>query len=94
MASGTITAPQRLKRITKAFTNISGSANTNIYLSNDVATDLGYAYDRIVNIVPASDAGFGGGVWNIFHNTTSIYIKSTTALSNATVNIYAWVIDP
>ena len=93
MATGNIQRPIQLTRIPKTYTNVTGSANTNIYLTNNVEEDLGInSYEQIVSCSQASDAGFGGATWSLFLNIHSVYIKSANAVSDATVNLIFWVI--
>ena len=93
MASGIEPRPISLTRIPKKYENVSGSANSNIYLTTNIEEDLGInSYEQIVSCILASDAGFGGAIWSLFLNTHSVYIKSANALSNATVNLTFWVI--
>lgn len=93
MASGIKPRPISLTRIPKTYENISGSANSNIYLTTNIEEDLGInSYEQIVSCSMGADAGFGGAIWSLFINTHSVYIKSTNALSNATISLIFWVI--
>ena len=94
MAEGNEPKPIPFKRIYHSFTGITGSANTNIYLSQDLKTDLSIAdSDNIISIVPESDAAFAGSIYTIFRNSNSLYIKTTQAIANGTLYINFWVAE-
>lgn len=87
MATSTI-KNTKVKRVPHQYTGITGSANTNIVLSNDVASDVGAAsYVNILAATPASDAGFSGAVYTVFLNTNALYLKSDIAISSGSLNI-------
>lgn len=89
MASGKIEKTVRsINQTIKEYSGITGSAESNIYLTNTISSDLGTALSKILSLQIASDSGFNGAVYNIYRNGDSVYLKANKALSNAKLFIY------